>query len=95
MSSLDNARRASCGSVITGWVLGPCGICGSLGGRVSLGIGGRTFVEATAILMSAKRRSNSSSIAEVHLSASRDIWLRQSSCTGKHVRRKGRECKIG
>ena len=81
MSILDKARRTSCGSVRTGWVLGPCGICSSLGGRVSLGIGGRTFVEVMAILRPAKRRSNSSSIVPVHSSAARESWLRVSSCT--------------
>ena len=72
MSILDNARSTSCGSVIVEWDLGPCGICNSLGGSVSLGIGGRTFVELMAILMSAKRRFSSSSIALVHSSAARD-----------------------
>ena len=79
MSILDKARSTSCGSVITGCGLGPCGICSSLGGRVSLAIGGRTFIEVMAILRSAKRRSNSSSIVRVHSSAARDRWSRASS----------------
>ena len=82
MSILDSARRTSCGSVIAGCVLGQCGICNSLGGRASLGIGGRTFVEAMAILRPAKRRSSSSSIVHVHSSAARESWSRVSSCAG-------------
>lgn len=71
----------SCGSVTIGCAFGPWGICSSLGGRVSLGIGGRTFVEVMTVLRSAKRRSNSSSILCVPRSADRDHRLSSSSYT--------------